>query len=305
MPLVFGPVPSRRLGLSLGIDLIPPKTCSYDCLYCQVGATTCKSIEPKPYVEANYVINELEEVLKKSNPDIITFSGSGEPTLNSKIGEAISAVKKITDIEVALLTNGSLLQFKEIRERALGADIIIPTLTSVFDKTFRTIHRPHLDLFIKDIIGGLIELRKEYKGKIYLETVLLAGINDSESEITGLAGVIKDISPDKIQLNTVVRPPADSKAVAVDERKMTQIKEILGEKAEIIVPSPLETGESNHDTKINDVLEMVKRRPVTFEDILTALKVNSIETERLLKALKIKGKIREQDHGGTIFFTAK
>jgi wyosine [tRNA(Phe)-imidazoG37] synthetase (radical SAM superfamily) len=141
MPLVFGPVPSRRLGLSLGIDLIPPKTCSYDCLYCQVGATTCKSIEPKPYVEANYVINELEEVLKKSNPDIITFSGSGEPTLNSKIGEAISAVKKITDIEVALLTNGSLLQFKEIRERALGADIIIPTLTSVFDKTFRTIHR--------------------------------------------------------------------------------------------------------------------------------------------------------------------
>ena len=217
----------------------------------------------------------------------------------------ISAIKDITDIEVVILTNGSLLQFKNIRERVSAADIIIPTLNTVFENSFRIIHRPHQDLFLKDIIGGMIKLREEYKGKMYLETVLLAGINDSESEITGLAEVVKDISPDKIQLNTVVRPPADLKAVAVDERKMTQIKEILGEKAEIIAPSPLETGESNHDTKINDVLEMVKRRPVTFEDILTALKVNSIETERLLKALKIKGKIREQEHGGKIFFTAK
>lgn len=303
MSYVFGPVPSRRLGLSLGIDLIPLKTCSYDCLYCQVGRTTCKSIKPEPYVETSHVISELEEVLKKNTPDVITLSGSGEPTLNSQIGEVISSIKQITDIEVALLTNGSLLQFKEIREKVSEADIIIPTLNTVFEKSYRTIHRPHRDLLLKDIIEGLIKLRGEYRGKIYLEIVLLAGINDIEDEIMGIAEIIKDISPDKIQLNTVVRPPADSTAVSVNKDKMTKIKEILGEKAEIIASYTLKRGDSNHDTRINDVLEMIKRRPVTPEDILTALKLDSVETERFIKGLKLKGKIREQKHGGKLFFT--
>ncbi len=305
MPYVFGPVPSRRLGLSLGIDLIPPKTCSYDCLYCQVGRTTCKSVEPKPYVEIPTLIRELKGVLENTRPDVITLSGSGEPTLNSRIEEAISAIKEITDINVVLLTNGSLLQHKRVRDMVKGADLIIPTLNTVFEDTFRTIHRPHHTLVLKDIIEGLIRHREEYYGRIYLETVLLAGINDNENEIKGLAKAFEDIAPDRIHLNTVVRPPAYSEAVAVAAKRMEEIRDILGEKAEIISPSSLDSGKTKNDKGIHDVLEMIRRRPVTFEDILTSLNLDSIEAERLIKALRIKGKIREQDHGGKTFFTAK
>ena len=155
MSYVFGPVPSRRLGLSLGVDLIPPKTCTFDCLYCQVGRTLCKTLDEKSYVPVRDVIVEIKKNLLKSDPDVITLAGSGEPTLHSEIDQVIDSIKEMTDIKVAVLTNGSLLWRKEVRSRVLMADIIMPTLSSAIDHTFRRIHRPHGELDLGSIIDGL------------------------------------------------------------------------------------------------------------------------------------------------------
>lgn len=302
MSYVFGPVPSRRLGLSLGIDLIPAKTCTYDCLYCQVGRTTCKTLETKPFVPVREVLEELEHRLEKTRPDTITLAGSGEPTLHSQIDKVIALIKGMTDIKVALLTNGSLLGKEEIRNRILDVDIILPTISTGFEETFRAIHRPHTDLNLSMVIEGLRNLRQTYKGRIFMEVVLLSGFNDSDKEIEGIQGAIDEISPDKIQLNTVVRPPADSRAVSLDTQGLESIKDILGEKTEIIadVPSKQQTGE--YDFLDGAVLEMIKRRPVRSVDIANILNMTLDEVEGLIKGLIIKGYVREQEHSGEIFY---
>ena len=212
MSFVFGPVPSRRLGLSLGIDLIPAKTCSYDCLYCQVGRTTEKIVTPEAFVPVQIVMAELKKRLEKVRPDTITLSGSGEPTLYAPMANLISSIREATDIRIAILTNGSLFWKEEVRAGVLDAHVIAPTLSTVFEETYRAIHRPHEDIQLGMIIEGLKKLRSEFKGLIFLEVVLLNGFNDSDREIEGLKRVIEGIAPDKVQLNTVVRPPADSRA---------------------------------------------------------------------------------------------
>ena len=176
MSYVFGPVPSRRLGMSLGVDLVQPKTCTFDCLYCQVGRTTFKTVKTGPFVPVREVIAEIEESLLSSAPDAITLAGSGEPTLHSEIDQMIALIKDKTDIKVALLTNGSLFWVEKIRYHVLRADIVMPTLSSAFDDTFRTIHRPHPELELRTIVDGLKMLRQEYRGGLFLEIVFLAGI---------------------------------------------------------------------------------------------------------------------------------
>ena len=305
MTYVYGPVPSRRLGLSLGIDLITRKTCTYDCLYCQVGKTTCHTIKPGPFVPVKRVLEELEKVLEKTLPDIITLAGSGEPTLNSEIGQIISLIKKRTDIKVALLTNGSLLWSEAIRERIKGADIIMPTLSTVFENTFRAIHRPHQGLELPMIIEGLKNLRHDFRGLIFLEVVFLAGFNDSDGEIKGLKRVIDEISPEKIQLNTVVRPPSDPGAVSLDRGRLEEIEKIFGEKAEIIVNKPLKKRSGKHASRVATIIEMSKRRPIRLYDIANVLNISPEETESMVKELLIKGDINMQEHKGEIFYTAE
>lgn len=305
MSHIFGPVPSRRLGLSLGIDLIPQKTCSFDCIYCQVGKTTDRIMECSSFVSVPEVIDELKDVLSKTPPDVITLAGSGEPTLNKDIGEVISEIKKITSIPLTLLTNGSLLWKKEIRERVKDVDILIPTLSSVFEDTFKKIHRPCPNLKLTDIIQGLRSMRKEYKKNFFLEVVLLSGLNDTDKEITGLSNVIKDIQPDKVHLNTVVRPPSDTSAISLSNEKLEEIKNYLGGNAEIIASTPLKARKNILDSKLDHLIEMMKRRPVTADDISTSLNINKDETERLIKELKIKGRIHEQGHGNSLFYSSK
>ncbi len=304
MPHIFGPVPSRRLGLSLGIDLIPHKTCTYDCIYCQVGKTTDRIMEPSSFVPVSEVIEELKDVLSKTPPDVITLAGSGEPTLNRDIGYVISEIKKLTSIPIALLTNGSLLWKRNIREKIKEVDILIPTLSSIYTETHDRIHRPHPDLGLNDIIGGLKEMRKEYSGKYFIEVVLLSGINDTDKEISGISRVIDEISPDKVQLNTVVRPPSDPSAISLSNEKLEEIKNYLGNNTEVIAASPLKSRKNIPDSKINQIIEMARRRPVTADDISKSLSLHGDETERLIKELKIKGHIREQKHGGNLFYTS-
>ncbi|NLD35984.1 MAG: radical SAM protein [Desulfatiglans sp.] len=305
MARIFGPVPSRRLGLSLGIDLVPCKTCSYNCIYCEVGRTTDLITEPSSFINIAETVKELEEVISKSPPDVITLAGSGEPTLNLDIGVLISEIKKITKIPLTLLTNGSLLWKEEVRERCMGVDIILPTLSSVFKKTHDMIHRPHPGLDLDRIIHGLTETRRLFKKGYYLEVVLLKGINDSDEELSGLKKAIGDIAPDRVQLNTVVRPPAETNALPLSQERLEEIKRYLGGNTEIIAPSPIKGRGKISDSRAERIFEMVRRRPVTIDDISNALNISRAETEQMVKGLMIKGIILEQRHGDNLFYTSK
>ena len=303
MVYVFGPVHSRRLGLSLGVDLIPSKTCTYDCIYCEVGKTNNVVIEPENFAPCENVLVELKHAIERAGPDTLTLAGSGEPTLYSQIDRVIAFVKSFSDIQVALLTNGSLLWKEEVRRRVLQADVIMPTLSTVFEPTFRRIHQPHKGLNLPEIIDGLKALRLEYKGSIFLEVVLLAGINDSEKELEGLKRVIGKISPDKIQLNTVARPPSYPGAVALDRKRLQQIKIFFGENAEIIAHSSETKGvRKEYDSHFATIIETVKRRPITAKDISNVLNISPRDTDVLLTRLLNKGLIQTQRHEGVIYY---
>lgn len=305
MTILFGPVPSRRLGLSLGVDLIPPKTCTFDCLYCQVGRTTRKTAEPKIFVPTREVLEALRLRLDKVRPDFVTFSGSGEPTLHAQIDQAIAFVKERGDVRTAVLTNGSLFWRPEVRERVLQADTVMPTLSTVFEKTFEIIHRPHPDLRLPDILEGLRRLRLEYRGQLWVEVVLLAGLNDTEEEIEALSAEMERIAPDKIQLNTVVRPPSDSRALPLDRKRMEDIKNYFGAKAEIIAHAEGFRKERVHGPLSVAILEMARRRPVTAVDISKALNRSLEDVESAVKGLVIKGHLRSQEHMGDTYYSHK
>jgi len=302
MSHIFGPVPSRRLGLSLGVDLIPYKTCSFDCLYCEVGGTTNRTVTSEPFVPVKDILGQLEKRLKKCTPDVITLAGSGEPTLHSEIHHIISGIRELTDTRIVILTNGSLFWDEAVRKRVLGADLIMPTLSSAIPNTFQTIHRPHSDLTLDSVVYGLKQLRAEFTGLIYLEVILLAGINDSDEEINALKPLIEEIQPEKIQLNTVVRPPADPIAKALDRQRLEEIKLFLGERAEIVVDIGAAQGAAEHHAKGEEMLEMVRRRPLRVKDMANSLGLPVDEVESMVKGLLIKGYVRRQDHSGEIFY---
>jgi wyosine [tRNA(Phe)-imidazoG37] synthetase (radical SAM superfamily) len=301
---IFGPVPSRRLGLSLGVDLIPPKTCTYDCLYCQVGKTTCKAIEPSAHVPVEAVMAELDEALAKVTPDYVTFSGSGEPTLHVELGRLIAYVKARTGAKVAVLTNGSLLFRPEIRERLLRADMVMPTLSTVREETFRLIHQPHDDLSVTGLIEGLRKFRKDYRGQLFIEVMLLSGFNDRDEEIQELRQVVLEIAPGRVQLNTVVRPPASAKAIPLDRKKLEDIKRVFGEGAEIIATVPIKQKQHFSGPLSAAVREMARRRPVTVEDVAGTLDAPLCEVDKTVKAMVNRGELREQTHLGKHYFTA-
>ena len=289
----------------MGVDLIPPKTCTYDCLYCEVGRTTCHTIDAGPLVPLNELLKELKLVLRKNQPDTITLAGSGEPTLNSEIDRIISSIKEMTAVKTALLTNGSLFWNDEILQKVLDADIILPTLSTAFEETHNKIHRPCQGLNLSRIIGGIKQLRKRYQGLMFLEVVLLSGINDTEREIEGLKTVINEISPDKIQLNTIIRPPSDLRAIPVDMTRMNQIKDFLGDKAEIIAYRPSDKKTTEYDSGSLSIIEMSRRRPVRLVDIADALNMPLEEAGRLIKGMLIKGDISKREHEGEIFYVAR
>jgi wyosine [tRNA(Phe)-imidazoG37] synthetase (radical SAM superfamily) len=301
-PHVFGPVPSRRLGLSLGIDLIPPKTCSYNCLYCQLGPTTHKTITEGNWVSAEVIVQEAAERLSQSKTDVATLAGSGEPTLYADIERVIDGLKGLSGIPVALLTNGSLFWREALRRRVMRADIILPTLTSVFEETFQRIHRPHPELRLGQVLSGLGALRQEYRGSLWLEVVLLKGINDSPEELLGLKRAIKEISPDKIQLNTVVRPPSDSRAVALDSRSLEEIKAFFGDAAEVVSEFSFE-GRGSHQGPVEDgLVQTVSRRPMRASDAAEVLGLSVSEAGDLLKDLCERGILRAIRQSGETYY---
>ncbi len=239
MKYIYGPVKSRRLRFSLGITLTPPKVCNFNCVYCQLGKTSNPLCERKEYVSISDILGELKWWMENNPADTqkinyITLSGSGEPTLNSKIAELIEKVKSLTNLPIVVITNSSLLGDPAVRKDILSSDIIVPSLDAVTPEIFVKIERPHPDIKLEAIINGLIALRKEYRGKIWLEVMLVKGMNDDLRQIKKLKAVIDEINPDKIQLNSPVRSTAEEGILPVDKGKLKKIKEILGERCEII-----------------------------------------------------------------------
>ena len=305
MPCVFGPVASRRLGVSLGVDLVPAKTCSYNCLYCQVGRTTDHVMEPQALIPVRQVFDELKQRLSKVKLDTVTFSGSGEPTLHPQIGDVIAFIKSRTAVQIAVLTNGSLLWRQDVRGRIAGADIVMPTLTTANEETFKAIHRPHPALHVDNIIAGLKEFRRMYQGNLWLEVILLAGYNDSPRELEALREVIREIAPDRIQLNTVVRPPADTKAVALDGDRLAAIKDYFGPAAEIIAPVPRSQAGPRANSLVESILGMAKRRPVRARDVAGTLNVPLAEVEEVMKGLQIKGSLEQREFEDDAYYVEK
>jgi len=204
---LYGPVPSRRLGRSLGIDMAPYKTCCFDCIYCQLGRTTNHTMELAEYVPTDELLAEVEAWLQEDGQaDYVTFSASGEPTLHSRLGEAIAGVKEMTDIPVALLTNGALLWMDTVREAALLAGLLMPSLDAATPEGLRAVNRPCEGLTLESIVEGLKRTVAEFEGDTWLEVLLVKGINDSETELGAIADALEEIQPTEVQINTVVRP---------------------------------------------------------------------------------------------------
>jgi wyosine [tRNA(Phe)-imidazoG37] synthetase (radical SAM superfamily) len=301
---VFGPIPSRRLGRSLGVDLIPPKTCTFDCLYCQVGKTTCKCIDPISYVPPETVLSQVKAKLQEGLPDAVTLAGSGEPTLHAQIGRIIHDIRRLSPVKIALLTNGSLFWREEILQGALEADIIMPTLTTTFQHTFEAIHRPHPCLSLAMVVKGLMRLREVYRGEYALEVMLLAGMNDSDEELDGMRALIRRLSPDKIQLNTVIRPPADRTAVGLDRGRLEEIKGFFGDAAEIVAEqAPRETEVVVEDWETR-FLQAVRRRPLRMEDVSKMWGLPRESIRSVLQTLATKGLIKASVHFGEVYYSS-
>ncbi|MFC1509675.1 radical SAM protein [Candidatus Omnitrophota bacterium] len=295
MKHLFGPVPSRRLVLSLGVDIVPMKTCTLSCRYCQVGKTHEPTLERREYIPVQTILEEINERVESGlETDWITFSGSGEPTLNSGIGKIIVGIKELTDVPVCVITNGTLLSDPQVRNDLLAADAVMPSLDSAVDETFRAICRPHPDLKASGIIDGLIHFRAEYSGKIWLEILLIDGMNDTQEELSALKDAVRRISPDAVQLNTVVRPPAELSAKPLSRERLEEIRDYFGDKTEII--AAFDKSASLQDSQgIEDVRAYLKRRPGSSDDISAALGIALLETEKYLKLLYNNGEIKRSE----------
>ncbi|NPV83518.1 MAG: radical SAM protein, partial [Candidatus Aminicenantes bacterium] len=267
-PHLYGPVPSRRLGYSLGVDLLPFKTCSLSCVYCQLGRTKKATIRRGQFFSAKQILQEVQEFLKSgARVDFITFSGSGEPTLNKSIGWLIRKIKKMTGVPVAVLTNGTLLSRPEVRKELAAADVVVPSLDAASQEVFEKVNRPHPSLRAEKIIDGLVKFRRQFKGQLWLEILLVRGINDAPAHLKKLKAAVEKINPDKIHLNTVVRPPAESRARPLSPEKMQEIKKFFGEKAEVVASFRKKEQDRAPENVAQAILSIVRRRPVSLEDL--------------------------------------
>jgi len=300
---IFGPVPSRRLGRSLGVDLVPFKTCSYDCVYCQLGRTTCKTVERRQRAPLDDLLEELERRLD-SQPDYITLSGSGEPTLHAPLDELLGRIKAITDIPVAVLTNGSLLWREDVRRELMCADLVIPSLDAGSEVTFRAVNRPHERLSFETMLGGLIEFRRRFQGQYWLEVFLLAGHNATEAQVAELAGAVDWIEPDRVHLNTVARPPAEDAAAAVPARRLAELAAKFRPAGEVIADFQAVHRQSEFVPAREQILGLLRRRSCSVEDIAGGLGTHPNEVVKHLEQLTAEGLVESSQAAGVRFYRA-
>ncbi len=304
---LYGPVPSRRLGRSLGIDLVPHKICTYDCIYCQIGKTTEITLSRKEYIPVKEILEEVGRFLKEENSpvDVLSLTGSGEPTLHSQIRSVIEGIKAITSIPVAVITNGSLLYEREVRESLLQADIVLPSLDAASAEVFEKINRPHSGISVDKMIEGLVEFRKVYKGQIWLEILFCKGVNDGKEELLKMKKAVDRIQPDCIHLNTVVRPPSEQWAVPLSQKEMEEMRAFFGEKASIISEFDRHPPAVTERDIKEEILRILRRRPLSLTDLSKGMGVQENEIEEYIQPLVSEGKIHARVFGDLIYYEIK
>jgi wyosine [tRNA(Phe)-imidazoG37] synthetase (radical SAM superfamily) len=304
---LFGPVPSRRLGRSLGIDLVPFKTCTFDCIYCQLGRTTDKTTARHAYVPTREILDELTAYLQDPHGaiDYCTLSGSGEPTLHSGLGRIIASIKRMTAIPVAVLTNGSLLYKKEVRRELAEADVVIPTLAAGSETVFQCVHRPAPAIAFAQFIDGLILFSREFKNHLWLELFLLRGITALEKNTAELNRMIRKIKPEKIQINTATRPPCESFALPVPEKRLRQLSKLISGDVEIVAEKDTRPRAGSRSAAENEILELIMRRPCTVADASCGLYAHAAETSKILARLVRDGRAEVQHSGENTYFKGR
>lgn len=283
---IFGPVPSRRLGRSLGIDLIPYKICSFDCIYCQLGRTTTKTMTRREYLPTDEIIAGIERKLKETCEfDYITLSGSGEPTLHSGLGVLIEAIKKLTRKPLAVITNGSLLKDATVRAELMAADIVMPSLDAGTQEYFETVNRPCPGLRLDDVVDGLAHFSREFKGKLWLEVFLLGGSFDPVARAWEIADLTRLIRPSLIQLNTVARPPCECFALPVSPEVMTSIRSCFPAPVEVIADFVAAPKSAVRPADRDEIIRLLMRRPCGSQDVAAGLGIHHLEALKILEEL--------------------
>jgi len=265
---VYGPVPSRRLGRSLGVSPLPPKTCSYTCVYCQLGRTTHLQVKRESFFPKEDILSEIIDSAPNDKVDFVTFVGDGEPTLNKDLGWLIQKNKEKLHLPVAVITNGSLLFQKDVREDLTKADVVIPTLDAGNEKTFRAVNRPHRDISFDTMLQGLVDFRREYSGQLWVEVMLVKDLNDTERELQGIKNAVDKINPDRVYILTPIRPPAESWVKPSDPKNILKARETIG----MAIPvEGLETGQYGME-QFSDarqaILEIGSRHPLRHEQAI-------------------------------------
>ncbi|PLY03451.1 MAG: radical SAM protein [Desulfuromonas sp.] len=306
---LFGPVPSRRLGMSLGVDLVPRKVCSLDCVYCEVADTTRLTLERKEYIPYAKIADELEQYFSSSpDPDYITFSGYGEPTLNSRIGDVISFIKQQRpQLPVAVLTNGTLLHDPQVRSELSRADLVLPSLDAATEEVFVKINHPAGEINFQDYVQGLIAFSKEFSGKIWLEVFILPGYNDSDAHLTALKDIILKIAPDSVQLNTLDRPGRLADLRGATKAELRRILDFLDmDNALIISTAPQRKKIKSYRLDAETaIMETIARRPCTLIDLCQILGMHGNEINKYLDILDSEGKIVAVHQERGIFYQKK
>ena len=302
---LFGPVPSRRLGRSLGVDIIPLKTCTQNCIYCQLGKDALQTLQRKDYVSIEAVLGELEQKIAIGlEADTITLSGSGEPTLHSQLGELIDNIRKLTDIPIAVITNSTLLSDPAVRRDCCKADTVLPSLDAGDAETFKKMNHPHPDLDFEKFTEGLIQFSDEYTGKLWLEVFFCEGINTDDASVQNIAEQIRRINPDKVQINTSVRPIVHAEAARVSEQHLNEIAAALGKSVEVIADFSKQTTATGKRADLQVILETLQRRPCTLDDLCAGLGLSKEQLQPALVKLDVLSKITGETINQKFYYKA-
>jgi wyosine [tRNA(Phe)-imidazoG37] synthetase (radical SAM superfamily) len=300
-------VPSRRLGRSLGVDLVPFKTCTYDCTYCQLGRTTDRVLERRAYVPTRKILEELDEALAAGPPpDYISLAGSGEPTLHAGIGALIAGIKARSRVPVAVLTNGSLLWKREVREALLEADLVLPSLDAGDAELFALVNRPHPGIDFAAMVEGLVTFRERFAGPVWLEVMLVAGVTGIRAEVEKIAALAARIRPARVQLNTVTRPPCEEYALPVPPDRLAGFAALFAGKAEAVSESRSRRRKvpALSPAADADILALLLRRPCTARGIADGLGLHIGEVAKRLDLLADRGQVAPVRKDGAVFFEA-
>ncbi len=304
---VYGPVPSRRLGRSLGVDLIPYKACTYDCIYCQLGRTTRKTVTREPFVPIESILAEVRHRLDTGDrPDCVSLAGSGEPTLHSGIGDLIRGLKAMTDVPVVVLTNGSLLWMDEVRQALMAADLVLPSLDVGDERLFQDVNRPHPSLSFERMVAGIASFTREFPGQVWLEVLLIGGITGMESEVKKIAEHVRTIAPARVQLNSVNRPPAEEYATCLSRERLAALGRFFPDPVDVISDGPADGGPLEAEASCDDaeILALLGRRPCTPDDVARGLGLHAPDVVKKLNGLLLAGKARTMQADGRLYYVA-